>query len=191
MSWFRDVDRWLSDEVLPYQHAYVALARRLTGNSEIAKDIVHDVYAEILAGESWRTANDPKAWVLRIVYCRAVNWSKRQKIVPIHQLPEYESINFSDFGPDAFARLSGREELELVMDILNELPSRCRQVITLRRIEELPPQEISRRLGIDLATIRGHLARGMSILTRRLAERGGELPARSAKVDSVPASKAE
>ena len=191
MSWFRDVDRWLSEEVLPYQHAYVSLARRLTGNSEIAKDLVHDVYAEILAGEAWRGANDPKAWVLRIVYCRAVNWSKRQKIVPIHQLPDYEGLSFSDFGPDAFDRLSGREELELVMDILNELPSRCRQVITLRRIEELPPQEISRRLGIDLATIRGHLARGVAMLTKRLAERGGTPPARAARASDLPTAKAE
>ncbi len=172
MSWLRDVDRWLCDEVLPHKHAYLALARRLTRNAEAASDIVQDVYAEVLQGDTWKTARDPKAFVLRIVYCRAVNWVNRQKIVPIHPLPDYEGLSFADFGPDAFDRLSGREELEAVLEILADMPARCRQVIMMRRVEELPPREIARRLGIDMVTVRRHMARAISILAQRLAQRG-------------------
>jgi len=172
MSWLRPVDRWLCEEVLPHKHAYLALARRLTRNAEVASDIVQDVYAEVLQGDNWKTARDPKAFVLRIVYCRAVNWVNRQKIVPIHQLPEYEGLSFADFSPDAFDSLSGREELGAVMEILEEMPTRCRQVITMRRIEELPPREIARRLGIDGVTVRRHMARGLALLTKGLAARG-------------------
>jgi len=172
MSWLRDVDRWLCDEVLPHKHAYLALARRLTRNAEAASDIVQDVYAEVLQGDTWKTARDPKAFVLRIVYCRSVNWVNRQKIVPLHPLPEYEGLLYADFGPDAFDKLSGREELEAVLEILADMPTRCRQVITMRRIEELPPREIARRLGIDLVTVRRHMARGVAILAERLGQRG-------------------
>lgn len=172
MSWIRPVDRWLCDEVLPHKHAYLGLARRLTRNAEAANDIVQDVYAEVLQGDTWKTARDPKAFVLRIVYCRSINWVNRQKIVPLHPLPEYEGLSFADFGPDAFDKLSGREELEVVLEILADMPTRCRQVITMRRIEELPPREIARRLGIDMVTVRRHMARGLAILTERLARRG-------------------
>ena len=172
MSWLRDVDRWLCADVLPHQYAFLALARRLTGSTEVAKDIVQDVYAEVLAGTGWRQAIDPKAFVLRIVYCRSINWVNRQKIVPIHALPTYEGLAHSDVGPDAFDRLSGREELEAVFEILEGMPMRCRQVIMMRRIEDLPPREIAKRLGIDLVTVRRHMARGVAILTERLAERG-------------------
>ncbi|HTM82199.1 RNA polymerase sigma factor [Asticcacaulis sp.] len=172
MSWLRDVDRWMCAEVLPHQYAYQALARRLTGNIEVARDVVQDVYAEILAGTNWQKAIDPKAYVLRIVYCRSVNWVNRQKIIPIHQLATYEGLAHSDVGPDAFDNLSGREELEAVFEILDGMPVRCRQVIIMRRVEDLPPREIARRLGIDLVTVRRHMARGLAILTQRLAERG-------------------
>jgi RNA polymerase sigma factor (sigma-70 family) len=172
MSWLRPVDRWLCDEVLPHQHAYLGLARRLTRNAEAANDIVQDVYAEVLQGDTWKTARDPKAFVLRIVYCRAVNWVNRQKIVPLHPLPEYEGLSYADFGADAFDKLSGREELEAVLAILADMPTRCRQVITMRRIEELPPREIARRLGIDLVTVRRHMARGVAMLAERLGQRG-------------------
>jgi RNA polymerase sigma-70 factor (ECF subfamily) len=191
MSWFRDVDRWLCDEVLPHKHAYLALARRLTRNAEAASDIVQDVYAEVLQGDTWKTARDPKAFVLRIVYCRSVNWVNRQKIVPLHPLPEYEGLLYADFGPDAFDKLSGREELEAVLEILAEMPTRCRQVITMRRIEELPPREIARRLGIDLVTVRRHMARGVAILAERLGQRGAvRVASKPQDIDDVT-SKAE
>ena len=172
MSWIRPVDRWLCDEVLPHKHAYLGLARRLTRNAEAASDIVQDVYAEVLQGDTWKTARDPKAFVLRIVYCRSINWVNRQKIVPLHPLPEYEGMLYADYGPDAFDKLSGREELEAVLDILADMPTRCRQVITMRRIEELPPKEIARRLGIDMVTVRRHMARGVAILSEKLGKRG-------------------
>ena len=191
MSWIRPVDRWLCDEVLPHKHAYLALARRLTRNAEAASDIVQDVYAEVLQGDTWKTARDPKAFVLRIVYCRAVNWVNRQKIVPIHPLPEYEGLSYADFGPDAFDMLSGREELEAVLEILAEMPTRCRQVITMRRIEELPPREIARRLGIDMVTVRRHMARGVAILTERLGQRGSFRSGSVIDDQDIPASKVE
>lgn len=191
MSWIRPVDRWLCDEVLPHKHAYLALARRLTRNAEAANDIVQDVYAEVLQGDTWKAARDPKAFVLRIVYCRAINWVKRQKIVPIHPLPEYEGLSYADFGPDAFDKLSGREELEAVLEILADMPARCRQVITMRRIEELPPKEIARRLGIDMVTVRRHMARGVAILTERLGQRGSSRRISIINDQDTPASKIE
>ena len=172
MRWFRSVDHWLLSEVLPHKSAYQALAQRVTGNPEAARDIVQDVYAELLAGDGWRQARDPRNFVLRIVYCRAVNWMARQQVVPMHPLPPYEGLAYAENGPDAFEKLSGRDELRVVLEILEELPKRCRQVVTMRRIEELPPKEIAQRLGINLTTVERHLARGVSMLADRLAKRG-------------------
>lgn len=188
MSWLRDVDRWMCAEVLPHQFAYQALARRLTGNAEVAKDIVQDVYAEVLAGTNWRQAKDPKTYVLRIVYCRSVNWVNRQKIVPMQQVANYDDLANSDVGPDAFDKLSGREELEVVFGILEDMPARCRQVITMRRIDDIPPREIAKRLGIDLVTVRRHMARGLAILTAKLSERGSPRRASIVADDDVAAN---
>ncbi len=191
MSWLRPVDRWLCNEVLPHKHAYIGLARRLTRNAEAANDIVQDVYAEVLQGDTWKTARDPKAFVLRIVYCRSINWVNRQKIIPLHPLPEYEGMSYADFEPNAFDRLSGREELEAVLEILADMPTRCRQVITMRRIEELPPREIARRLGIDMVTVRRHMARGVAILSERLGQRGSPRVIESVDDGDISSSKVE
>lgn len=172
MSWLREVDRWFATEVLPYQHAFQAFARRLTGNAEIARDLVQEAYAQALLGDRWQKARNAKVFVLRIVYCRSMDWLDKQKVVRIQQLPSFENLAFADYGPDAFEALSGREELQVVLEILRGLPERCRQVVTMRRIEELPPAEIALRLGITVTTVERHLARGVSMLADQLARRG-------------------
>ena len=171
MNWLRDVDKWLCDEVLPHQGAFQALARKVTGNGDAARDLVQDVYAEILGGDGWRSARDPKAFVMRIVYCRSVNWVNRQKVVPMRNMPTLELLLDSDNSPDAFEVLSGREELTAVMEALDQLPQRCREVVTMRRLEELSPPEIARRLGITVTTVDRHLGRGLSLLVEMLGDR--------------------
>ncbi len=172
MSWLRPVDRWLINEVLPHKNAYLALARRLTGNSETARDIVQDVYAELLTSANWQSARNPKSFVLRVVYCRSMDWHDKQRVVSIQQLPDYEDFDCMDSSPNALDNLSSRDELRAVLEILTELPDRCREVVTMRRIHELPPTEIAERLGIALGTVERHLARGVSMLADRLALRG-------------------
>lgn len=170
MSWLRDVDRWLCAEVLPHQYAFVALATRLTGDAEIAKDVVHDVYAEVLDGEEWRQALSPKAFVMRIVYCRSLDWVRKQRIVPLQPMPSFESLLFADTEPNAFSALSDKEELAAVLEMMRDLPKQCSQVVMMRRIEEVPPREIAKRLGLSLSTVEKHLARGLTLLAEKLGQ---------------------
>ena len=171
MSWIRDVDRWICTDVMPHQAAFLSLAIRLTGDPDVARDVLHDVYAELLSGEGWRNAVNPRAFVMRIVYCRSVNWVNKQKVVPIQSVPTFESVMVADDGPDAFAQLSDREELETVMAVIRRLPRQCRQVVTMRRIEELSPRTIAEQLGISVRTVEIHLGKGLTFLADNLRDR--------------------
>ena len=171
MAWLREVDRWVCAEVMPHQAAFLSLAVRLTGDPEIAKDILHDVYAELLSGEGWRSAVHPRAFVMRIVYCRSVNWVNKQKVVPLQAMPNFESLIMAADTPDAFEALSGKEELETVLAVIRQLPRQCRQVLTMRRIEEKPPSEIASQLGISVSTVEKHLSRGLNFLAESLRDR--------------------
>ncbi|ESQ79303.1 RNA polymerase sigma factor [Asticcacaulis sp. YBE204] len=182
MTWLRDVDHWLCNQVMPYERVYLTVASRLTNNREVAYDIVQDAYAEVLGGEGWRAARNPKAFVTRIVYCRSLDWVKRQRIVPMQAFPDYETLVFADLGPDPFQRLSGKEELAAVMAALAKLPRRCREVVTLRRIQDMAPRDIAAHLGITVTTVERHLTRGLAMLTRDL--RDMIPPADKAEVES-------
>jgi RNA polymerase sigma-70 factor (ECF subfamily) len=174
---------------MPHQAAFMSLAGRLTGDQEIAKDILHDVYAEILTGEGWRAAINPRAFVMRIVYCRSINWLKKRTVVPLSPLPSFETLLMADQEPDAFMALSDKEELEAVMAIIRRLPRQCRQVVTMRRIEELPPRVIATRMGITVRTVEKHLAKGLTFLAENLRDR--KVARRGNRQVALPKSEAE
>ncbi|HTM81896.1 sigma-70 family RNA polymerase sigma factor [Asticcacaulis sp.] len=167
-SWLRDVDRWFRDHVSPHEGMFLKAAKQLTGSLEAARDLVHDAYANVLADDRWRTVENPRAYVRRSVTNLAIQRLHRKKVVQIDEYADIDQVAFGDDAPGAQQTLEGRERLRLVMEALDKLPGQCRQVFILRRIDDVSPTDIATRLGINIKTVEGHLARGMVALHKHL-----------------------
>lgn len=74
---------------------------------------------------------------------------------------------------EAFEEAARVDTMRLVLEELRALPASQQRVITLVYLDNLPPAEIARRLGISPATVRAHLSRGLAALRERLDQRGG------------------
>ncbi|WP_368407112.1 RNA polymerase sigma factor [Asticcacaulis aquaticus] len=164
MTWLRDIDRWFCAEISPYESQYTALAMRLTGTIDNARDLVHDAYAQVLSQEKWRQIDNPRAYVMRTIYNLGLNSIRRARVVSMQQLADADAITQVDISPDAFDTFSDREELGRVLAAVEQLPPQCRKVVVMRRIEDLPPREVARRLNLSLSTVEKHLARGLVLL---------------------------
>jgi RNA polymerase sigma-70 factor (ECF subfamily) len=57
------------------------------------------------------------------------------------------------------------QELELLTQAIQSLPTRCRQIITLRRIYGLPQKEVAAQLGISEHTVEAQGTIGLRKLT--------------------------
>ena len=62
--------------------------------------------------------------------------------------------------------VAGRQEMELLMRALEELPPRCREVVRLRKVEGLSQREVASRLGVTVNTVEKQTSKGI----RRLAD---------------------
>ena len=92
---------------------------------------------------------------------------------------------------DVEAHLTAREELRRVQAGLDGLPARCRQVVTLRRIEGLTTREVAERMNISVSTVEQQMVHGMRALADFLAGGSGRVrrvPVRSRAVMSEPGS---
>ena len=65
-----------------------------------------------------------------------------------------------------------------LVEALDALPERCRQVVWLRRVEELSQNDVAQRLGISGRTVEKHLAKGMRLIADHLYGGGASVPAR-------------
>jgi RNA polymerase sigma-70 factor (ECF subfamily) len=61
------------------------------------------------------------------------------------------------------------QELELLTHAIQSLPTRCRQIITLRRIYGLPQKEVAAQLGLSEHTVEAQASIGLRKLTEYFA----------------------
>lgn len=168
MRYLRPVDTWFINHVLPHEAVYVAVARRLCGNADDAQDLLHDAYAQLLLQKDWETIQNPRRYVLRMLHNLAVQRMRRARVIDFRQLSELSGFDPADDAPDGFHIVDSRDQLRRLMRALDSLPARCREVVLLRRFEELAPRDIARRLGLSLSTMEKRLARGLALLAHAM-----------------------
>ncbi len=161
------------------RHVAVALrvATRIVRDPDLAEDAVQDGFIGFWHSRtSYRPRAAPvKTWLLAIVSNRAIDICRRERKrgntlnedAPGERCPERDS-------PEE-AALAHADQQELRAQ-LRRLPSEQRRVIELAYFEGLTHDEIARRLGLPLGTVKGRLRLGCEKLrvaaARTLARTG-------------------
>jgi RNA polymerase sigma-70 factor (ECF subfamily) len=65
-------------------------------------------------------------------------------------------------GPER--RHDARQSLRRLAEAFDRLPDRCREVVWLRKVEELPQKEVARRLGVAEKTVEKQVAKGARLI---------------------------
>ena len=63
--------------------------------------------------------------------------------------------------------LASKQELDLVLASLNEMPERMRTIFILARLEDMPRGEIAARLGVSKSTVEQAITRATACLAER------------------------
>jgi len=170
------VETWFQREILPHEAALVRfLSRKWVQPSEV-QDIRHDIYIRVLVAAERKLPDSPKAFLFDIARKLLVDRVRRERIVAFDLLADVDSLNvlIDELSPER--RAAGREQMHRLSTLFRRLPLRCRQVVWMRRIEDLPQKEIARRLGIAEATVEKHLMRGIGLLADALYGGAGRRP---------------
>ena len=144
---------------------------RVCGNREDAEDVL--IEALLKAYKHMHQLNDPasfRAWLAQIA--RRVCWQlkEREAVAPLLQLSmlEEQGVAIKDPKPAVDSELALRRMKALMENAVNQLPPSAREVFVLRDIEELTGEEVARRLGISLASMKSRLHRARKLLRERV-----------------------
>jgi RNA polymerase sigma-70 factor (ECF subfamily) len=152
-----------------------ALAYRLTGNEEDARDVVQEAYLRAYKGlKRFRGDAQFSTWMYRITAnCASTAMTKGKK--HRHEVLEDEAP-LADVRPEHDPEAAGDAELLRVRlnDALEELPPRLRAVVVLRDMYDLPHQAIADELGITEAAAKVRLHRARRRLRERLFPKSEE-----------------
>lgn len=170
--------RWLSREILPHEPDVRRwLAARVRGLAGVdVDDVIQEAYAR-LWGVDPTHINDPRAYFFTTARNLVGETLRRSRIVSIETIGDVEALNIVSSEADAERRLSGRDELRRLMDVLARLPQRCRQAFELRKFDNLSQRQIAQRMGIAESTVEKHLTKALRLVMDGMKEDGRETPA--------------
>jgi RNA polymerase sigma factor (sigma-70 family) len=174
------VEEWFREEILPYERALVHFLRRKWTSADDVEDIRHDIYVRVLQAAEQNRPASPRGFLMGVARHVLIDRARRDRIVAIDLLQDMDVLNvlIDEVTPERAT--AGREQLERLSKLFDQLPGRCREVVWMRRVENLSQKEIASRLGIAEATVEKHLVRGIERLACSLygAAQKNEIPAR-------------
>jgi RNA polymerase sigma-70 factor (ECF subfamily) len=158
--------RVLYNLYLPRVYTYVGYR---VGVQEETEDLVSEIFLHVveeIARFQWRHSYSFSAWLFRIAHNAIANFHRdaaRAGIpLPLDALPLLAANSL--LPEDALLR---KELFAHLHTIVNELPSRRREVITLRYFAGLRNQEIAEVLNIDERTVASTMGRALTELQAR------------------------
>lgn len=163
--------RQLVNRYLPLVYNYLY---RMTQNHEVSEEMAQEAFVKAYNHlKSFDQSRSFKPWILRIASNAAISELRKQsKVVSLNALEEEGHWGEADHQPadDIVARLERKLSSEEVLNVLNKMDEKYRQVLLLRYKEELSYEEISQALNIPLNTVRTWIKRGLDKLKNDVKE---------------------
>ncbi|MDD0976786.1 RNA polymerase sigma factor [Pseudomonas fontis] len=140
------------------------IKRRFNGR-DFARDLIHDVCVQMIEKPPRESIATPLAFLRKAAFNRAIDRIRAERTRQLHlqgYVPEYAQVDPWD-GAHA---LDFEQQLEALLDIIEALPARQRQVFLLNRVHEMRYKEIADGLGISVNMVTVHYARAMKTIAQ-------------------------
>lgn len=158
-----------------YQSQVYAVCLKMVRNPETARDLTQETFIKVFnALNSFDRSYTFSTWLYKIARNTCIDHFRRAKIetysldAPVQTRDGRMEREFHSpiDTPERFLLL--KERGRLIKEAIDGLPHKYREVIRLRHTQELSYEDIARRLGVPLGTVKARLFRARELLKRRL-----------------------
>jgi RNA polymerase sigma-70 factor (sigma-E family) len=165
---------WDADEALTQLYAahwrsLVRLSVLLVRDQGLAEEVAQDAFVAVHA--RWRRLRDPDkalAYLRQTVVNRSRSALRHRVVVERHLASERGRGQLAE--PPSDDAVMATERRRTVLSALASLPTRQREVLTLRYYADLSEAEIADALGISRGSVKSHASRGAATLRAALAD---------------------
>ena len=165
--------RWFSEEVQPHEPSLRAYLRASFPSVAVdIDDVVQTSYLRIWRKRAEEPIQSAKAFLFTIARHLAVDLIRREQRSPIESVGDLATLDVIDEKASTADTVSHAERVRLLVEAIDALPPRCREVMILRKLKFLPQREVAERLGISEAGVEIQLTRGLARCRDHLRQRG-------------------
>ena len=165
------IEDWFVSEILVHDVALTRYLMRSWPNAAEVPDLRQETYVRVYEAALKQRPYAPKSFLFVTARHLMSDRARRGRVVSIDAVGHLGVLDGIDAPAEQTSpedHFSAHQQLRRLAKAFDELPSRCREVIWLRRVEELSQKEIARRLGISEKAVEKHIARGTRLLAEHL-----------------------
>ena len=147
-----------------------------TGSSQLAEDLVHDVFCKVWEARRILTIHTSiKSYLYRSVHNNCIQYLRHLKVVKDHskkheaKLEEALLMNRLYFET-GLSKLMEKEIGELVGEAILKLPEKTRNIFLMSRDRHLKNSEIAQKLDVTEKAVEYHITRALLSLRQELKD---------------------
>lgn len=177
------LDAWFVREILIHEEALTRFLQRNWPHRDDVHDLRQEVYVRIYETAAKSLPNAPKSFLFASARNLITDRLRRSRVVSIETMGDFDHSNVlvDEVSPER--RFGGRQALRRLSEAFDRLPDRCREVVWLRRVEDLPQKVVAAQLGISEKTVEKHVANGIRLIAEYFY---GGTPASTARAAAIP-----
>jgi RNA polymerase sigma factor (sigma-70 family) len=159
-----DLDTWFKREVVIHDEALTRYLRRRWPYLEDIHDLRQETYARLYEAAQTHRPTAAKPFLFKIAQRLMAARIRRRRIVAIDSMEDFDvsSMLVDDISPERDT--AAHQELRQLAEAIDDLPPKCREVIWMRRIDDLSQREVAARLDLSEKTVEKHVMKGMKRL---------------------------
>ncbi len=159
-------------EVIRRHHdSLLNFLRRRLRVPEDAFDIAQETYIRMLQYESSRVIQSPSAMLYRIAMNVTNDFGRAAVTRQAGSQCNIDDFELQSDQPSPEREVAAGQDLDALIDIIEQLPPKCRHVFLLSRVHHLTYPEIAARCGITVKMVEKHISHALGIC---LAKVGGK-----------------
>jgi len=160
---------WLRLHIIPHEPWLRRRLRRLGVAEDALEDTVQDTYLRLLNAHCVAHVRDCRSYFAQTA--RSVVLTQVRRTMCVSEEAHEDSFFTQLISPEPPPEMivESRRSLARVQRVLDRMPERTREVVTLRRIEQLSVRETAERIRNSQSTVEKHLCSAMRELKSALA----------------------
>jgi RNA polymerase sigma factor (sigma-70 family) len=151
---------------------------RMVRDKEIIDDLIQEIFLKAFTNlGSYNTSFAFSTWLYRIATNHTIDHLRKKKLKtlsidePMQSKDGEMQFEIPDNSTRADELILNKQRDKIILDALETLPTKYRQVIEMRHMEEKSYQEISEELDLPLGTVKAHIFRARELLYKYLKDK--------------------
>ncbi|MFP4416211.1 MAG: RNA polymerase sigma factor [Chitinivibrionales bacterium] len=171
-------DRWMDGDIGGFSELYdkyrnrvFAFLVRMTGNKELAEDLLQETFLAALRNANQFDRNRSfLSWVFGIAHKRTIDYFRHAKVETDHQKDAERSIGTRLESPED--NVSNEHLRGLINEAVETLDPLQREVFLLRELGDVPFKEIAKIMNCPINTALGRMRLALRNIRKELEKRG-------------------